>query len=356
MIERVGSKSASKSTAGTKRPASKANTKAPRKRQKSSMASWLGVALEDLSVEEPVHEPEPELEVPWTVDPDQVFRFMHLPGGQFNTTPSYPCHVCPAISSSTYTSAITDITPELRNRVYEYAADDSHRTFPHTYAKPKKRSKSLKSKPTPEEEDRRPPLQPLPYIGLTQVCTQIRTEFRPLWLSTHRFPLYVVNDYLKTFFPAPLRLSQTTYEVQKRIASYIDPSGTLGVFVNKDCLLDTDIRSLLKHRLQFPAFKLELFSPHPDIAKPETVAKISALIHNENAKWKKYLKRNIITQVCLRQENSRVEEEVHVVIREEHAPTWMKNTTWPRRVGEGYLESLGLDAVGWRVGFGVDYS
>jgi hypothetical protein len=83
MVKAVGSKSAGKSTAGTKRLASKSNTKAPRKRQKSSMAAWLGMEIPNVPIQPPVQEqePEPEPEKPQAIEKDQVFPFMDLPGG-----------------------------------------------------------------------------------------------------------------------------------------------------------------------------------------------------------------------------------------------------------------------------------
>jgi hypothetical protein len=84
MVEAVGNKSAGKSTAGTKRPANQASTKAPKKRQKSTMASWLGMEIPDRPVQPPVQEQEPEPEKPPIAkpEPEQVFRFMDLPGGK----------------------------------------------------------------------------------------------------------------------------------------------------------------------------------------------------------------------------------------------------------------------------------
>jgi hypothetical protein len=244
----------------------------------------------------------------------------------------------------------------LRNRVYEYAADTSKRDFPHTYVKPKKRSKRLKSTPSLEEEDRRPPLKPLPYIGLTQVCTQIRHEFRPLWLSTHRFPLYVLDKYLKAFFPAPLRLSQTNEEVKKRIANYIDPKGKLEIRVNRPGLIDMDIRSLLKFQARFPRYELVPSNATPNLVSEETMASLTILMTNATALWTKYLQGNITTQVRIRADSARNENELHIVIKEHCAPEWMKRNVHPRAIPEGYLASLGLDDLSWDVNFGVDYS
>jgi hypothetical protein len=306
----------------------------------------LGVEIKKPEpVQEP--EPEPELEKLWTVDRDQVFRFMDLPGGELpRSILSYsPCHIfpCPYLN-------LQPTSPELRNRIYEYAADYSHSHFPHTYAKPaKRRSKRLPL--TPDQEDRRPPLQPLPYIGLSQSCTQIRTEFRPLWLSTHRFPLSVVPSYIQVFFPTPLQPSRTTDVVRKRIAGYADPVGSLRIWVTKESLIDIDIRQLLRHLIRFPVFTFTLAPLNVD---PGIVAQIELLLNNKSKKWTNMLSRNAITQVRLRKESPRYNKPLHVVVKELYAEDWM------RKVGMRYhgawLAGVGMSGIGWSVSFGVDYS
>jgi hypothetical protein len=114
-------------------------------------------------------------------------------------------------------------------------------------------------------------------------------------LSTHRFRLYVLNDYLKVFFSVPLRLYRTTEDFRKRIASCTDPNGCLRVWVTKDALINTVIRPLLKDLIRIPGFTFSLASLHPDIVTPETVASLSALINNANSTWKKMIRQNSVS-------------------------------------------------------------
>jgi len=235
------------------------------------------------------------------------------------------------------------IQPELRNRIYEIAADSSRRTFPPTHLKPKK-SRSGKS------EVRRLPLRPLPYIGLTQVCSSVRKEFRPLWLSTHCFPLYVMDGYLKVFFPAPLRASQVSEQVRERIKSYCDPAGTLRLWINHDSLDAVDIQKLLRFRLRFPDYTIRPIPACSRIPK-EAVNIFSAILNIKNPKWIKWLNQHVITQVRLRTENRHI---LRVVIKASHFPGRGKFSFLVHN-HEIFVKSLGLKDVGCFVNFGVEY-
>ncbi|KAF1834066.1 hypothetical protein BDW02DRAFT_569464 [Decorospora gaudefroyi] len=307
MIEAVGSKSGNK-TAGTKRAAGNSESRLPQKRQKTK------------DIPEPAKQPEH----PWAVDPDQVFRFTDLPG-------------------------------ELRNRIYEVAAEWSYRWFPPTFLKPKK---TRRGKSTSCDEDRTSGREPLPHLGLTQTCTLIRTEFRPLWLSTNRFPLYVLDGYFKAFFPAPLRASQTAAEVRTRIATYYNPAGNLRLWINKVSLADIDVLQLLKFSNRFPAYKFTVKAGLPVIT-PKTVASITALVENKNSTWIKHIKQHIITQVRIKINDPNDDDRLHVVIKESHAPKWAKSYLGlghTRRRAKYWGASVGLGDAGWYLTVGVDYS
>ena len=233
------------------------------------------------------------------------------------------------------------IQSELRNHIYEIAADSSRRTFPPTYLKPKK-SRSRDS------EGRRLPLRPLPYIRLTQVCSSIRKEFRPLWLSTHCFPLYVMDGYLRVFFPPPLRASQ----VSERSKNYRDPVGTLRLWINHDSLDAVDIQKLLRFQLRFPGYTI---TPTPACSRipKEAVNIISAILNNKNPKWIKWLKQHVITQVRLRSSENR--HSLRIVIKGNHFPGWGKFLSFLVHDHEDFIESLGLKDMGCFINFGVEY-
>ena len=247
---------------------------------------------------------------------------------------------------------------ELRNRIYEMAINSIDGRIAPTWprGKPSKRKRSKPSSTSPQDDgDRYQMKMPIPYLGLTQVCSLIRTEFRPMWLNTHRFPLFAVDPYLKTFFPLP-----TPSTDRKRLDSYNDPSGTLHIIIRNNDLADTDILKLLKHKARYPSYNFRpIPAPHETVDEP-TISSIAALINNTSPAWIKWIKGNVVTQFRLKcnwRGYADAGKPLRVVIKERHAPAWMKPTlNADKHVPPGYLEKLGLSLVtGWKVWFGVDY-
>ena len=209
----------------------------------------------------------------------------------------------------------------------------------------------------PDHEVRRPPHKPLPFIGLTQTCTLIRMEFRPLWLSTHHFPLFALCGYFKAFFPPPLRANQASEEIRQRVARYHHPGGTLRIWLNIDSLADIDILPVVKFHLRFPMYTFDLVSGHPKVTA-EVRSSISTLIYNPNATWIQYIKQHIITQVRLQiMDRMPGMEIVRIVLKESHVPGWMK-ATWGHNDNHAteYTTSLGLEGLNRAIRFGADYS
>ncbi|KAL6703861.1 hypothetical protein ACN47E_008995 [Coniothyrium glycines] len=248
------------------------------------------------------------------------------------------------------TFSFLNLPGELRNRIYDAAAQSSHAFFPHTWPKPKPHHPK---RPHPNRTMIRPSTNtPLPFIGLSQSCTLIRTEFRPLWLSTHRFPLFAVPGYLKAFYPVPRPALPAA--LRRRMASYTGPAGTLRLYVTRAGLGDVDVLRLLKHKARFPACELRLVGGLGVDAA--TLAAVQRIVGNENAKWKKWIKGSVVRQVRLRGEAGLLgEDTVRIVVRQEEAEPWMKDSL-RRPVPEEFAKGLGLEGVGWKVEFGVDYS
>ncbi|KAG9188752.1 hypothetical protein G6011_07457 [Alternaria panax] len=68
-----------------------------------------------------------------------------------------------------------DLSPELRNRVYEHATEDDSEHFA---PQPVRYGSRLRRKPHAERTWQ--------FFGLTQACIQFRAEYRPLWLRDLR--------------------------------------------------------------------------------------------------------------------------------------------------------------------------
>ncbi|KAH7382579.1 hypothetical protein DE146DRAFT_232264 [Phaeosphaeria sp. MPI-PUGE-AT-0046c] len=250
----------------------------------------------------------------------QVFRFMELPG-------------------------------EIRNRIYAHAEEYAHRCFPPIFPKDKSASRRDSSAGQFLAGDAR---LKLPHMGLTQANSQIRSEFRPAWLSTHNIPLFALPKYLKAFFP--IIKSRTSPQVRKRLESQFSPSGSLRLWLRKSELVDVDIISILRHAARFPETTLivagSLFSIPPD-----KVASIQALVSNKTDEWINSVGKNKITQVRVIAKD-RQDQWLHIVVKERFALEWMKPALMKEVDSPEYLESLGLRdmAETWRITFGVEYS
>ncbi|KAI4697106.1 uncharacterized protein J4E84_000231 [Alternaria hordeiaustralica] len=313
-VQAVDSKGAGKS-AGMKRAIGNSNSEPPKKRRKAQAA-----ATEDTIIPEA----DKVTNAPWVIDPDQVFRFLDLPG-------------------------------ELRNRIYGMAIEWSFRSFPRTHEKPKK---SRRRNAVEEKAAAITQARPLPYIGLTQVCSLIRTEFRPLWLSTHQFPLFALEGYFKAFFPVLRGGSRLNEDVRKRIKSYSKATGTLRLWVRMDCLKHVDVLPLLKFRHRFPEYTITP-QPAPFNVDTLTIDSFTAFMNTSHATWVRYIKQHRITQIKLQVSRYTVGPSnlpMRIVLKEKDALGWMGSGLISQsHLVEEYKRFLGLDPS-WGVTFAVDYS
>lgn len=201
--------------------------------------------------------------------------------------------------------------------------------------------------------------RPLPYIGLTQVCSLLRSEFRPAWLSTNKIPFCALDSYLKAFLPR--RNPRASPEAKKRFESQFDPSGSLRIWVRKDEIRDVAVTRLVKHAKRYPNYTIT-FQAMPDIAATLLTA-MEALVSNKNALWVKYVKNNTISQVRFKYRGvGSGLQPIRVVVKEDYAPPWMKvaldiNSRVEAERAE-YVGQLGLSEVNKAaaISFGVDYS
>ncbi|KAH7130376.1 hypothetical protein B0J11DRAFT_566412 [Dendryphion nanum] len=84
---------------------------------------------------------------------------------------------------------------ELRNRVYDYCVSTPQQALLQLLP----RRHSLRSCQSPEKISK----QHRKFTGLTQVCRQLRWEFRPLYMLAQEIGLDFtkINEYLNTFYP-----------------------------------------------------------------------------------------------------------------------------------------------------------
>jgi hypothetical protein len=235
---------------------------------------------------------------------------------------------------------------ELRNHIYGYAAEYAHRCFPPIFPKDKSEPKRMK------------PLPLLPHIGLTQASTTMRSEFRPMWLSTHKMPLFALDGYLKVFYPRPSAIA--SLETMNRHESTYSRSGSLRVWVRKTDLdlPSVDILQVIKHKLRFPDFSFTV-SAAVDVPSETTLA-IQDIITNKKARWVRGIKGKKVSQLRLRWSHRYRHQclEATIVVKDECAPRWMRVPNNVNAKASDYAEALGLGATTERVNFAfrVDYS
>ncbi|KAF1926484.1 uncharacterized protein M421DRAFT_217452 [Didymella exigua CBS 183.55] len=245
------------------------------------------------------------------------------------------------------------LPPEVRNQVYEYATEHTHRCFPLLHGTPKNtRRRMLRSGNSTEPSATAN--KPIPYLGLTQVCLQIRAEFRPMWLSTHRVPLNFTESYFKAFFLA--RVPKVT-----RYNIFGLNTSSLRIWVRKDDLgtiwNGCMVTRLFKHKARFPTCAIACQSMPQ--TEEYTLRQLERLINHDDPVWKKAITTNKIGQVRLSLQPDKTTVAMHIVVKERFAEAWMKvlSEKPPHAVMEGFLRQFGFPADGgWEAQVSVDYS
>jgi hypothetical protein len=152
---------------------------------------------------------------------------------------------------------LLDIT-ELRNRIYDYAVEEPDI-----------------AEDLPYFPLMRPSAEPCAFgvvrtkngglrifFALTQTCSQIRAEYRPLWLrnSKPRLAPRYLSSYFRTFYPTTQDLQHAPHELQ--ISWHHD----VPIELAKDCVLDNrrdrdiDVTPLLKMRVHRSDFRARVVS------------------------------------------------------------------------------------------------
>jgi hypothetical protein len=196
---------------------------------------------------------------------------------------------------------------------------------------------------------------PIPFLSLTQTSTLIRSEFRPIWLSTNQIPLFAIPTYLKTFYPHPN--PKASIEAHRRLATQFCPSGSLRVWIRFNELENMNMLALIKHCIRFPEFKITLHALHT--INPASLASLLSLINNKNERWVQGIRTNKISQVrSFVNRTTSIRPEIRVVAKERFAPKWMKAIGVQQRPPWRFEESLGLGELAkeWKIDYGVDYS
>ena len=200
-----------------------------------------------------------------------------------------------------------------------------------------------------------PNRKPIPYLTLTQVCLQIRAEFRPMWLSAHRIPFNFTDSYFKAFFVA--RAPKVT-----RSNIFGLKTSSLRIWVRKDDLgtvwTGCEVTRLFKHKARFPSCAIECQSL-PEIVKEGTLRQLERLINHDASVWRKAITASNFSQIRLSLHTDKKTPVMHLVVKERFSEPWMKvisKKPSPEVLGR-FLKQFDLDTdAGWEALVSVDYS
>jgi hypothetical protein len=167
-----------------------------------------------------------------------------------------------------------------------------------------------------------------------------------------------LEGYIKVFFPVLRPTSQLGGKSRKRIQSYHNSAGTLRIWIKEIFMRDIDILPLLKFRLQFPAYTIDIVSAHLEI-NPPLMKFLTILINNDSFTWVTYIKQQSITQVLVQAESYAgrpLRAAMHVVIKERQMSEWVEPGGYFKPLHLTELKrSLGVVDLDCDVSFGVDY-
>ena len=223
------------------------------------------------------------------------------------------------------------------------------------HQKKKKRAKNTKNL-SPQESAHAP--KPIPYIGLTQTCAQIRGEFCPMWLSSHQIPLECMATYIKAFFPVRLPGAKS-FEPDA-----LGPASLRVWITEPDVEMEFphDATQLFKFKARFPDCIITWRSLPYEERYPQ---ELNNIINYNDTVWLKPLSgRSTISQVRLDLHETVT---MNVVVKEAHSEPWMKTSShWAtdsefdlvkKRFGLDQDHGWDRDAVdGVEINFSVDYS
>ncbi|KAF2188589.1 hypothetical protein K469DRAFT_83538 [Zopfia rhizophila CBS 207.26] len=226
-----------------------------------------------------------------------------------------------------------DLPGELQNQIYEYAVEETGKDLLYKTTKD-----SLRPKP------------PIPFLGLTQTCSKIRSEFRGWWMSVHTIPLYHAERYISSFLLPPAKKDK------KRAES---PKGKLAIQV-KDQGMKMDMVRILRLKARIPDYEITFVRGDEEVsaeylfgdwgwACPGKIRGLNQLIGNTNPKWLRWIRGSLVTQV-------RIDgQDLHIVVKERAAEKWMKQMVLPT-IPDDFVATIGLDGLEYfKVGFGVCY-
>ncbi|KAF1940988.1 hypothetical protein EJ02DRAFT_378609 [Clathrospora elynae] len=229
---------------------------------------------------------------------------------------------------------------ELRNRIYELVLEDlgdeqDHRQFPSVFHI--LRRYDIPMHPTQD------------YRGLTQVCCQLRSEFRPLYMDVKTVYVGVAqaHDYLQAYYP----------ELGPEATTPITHEDVLVIVLEQEAMLTVGSRALSNILMPEPIYNLQpilecvyekqiAFSFAANTVSNSQIGMIACdlnawILDHEDA-WRVTIKRDLrrVILEC----NDRGSPCLHFVFKPGHWQSWIPEAANVRHSqgGKAYYSSLGL--------------
>ncbi|KAF2475578.1 uncharacterized protein BDR25DRAFT_382647 [Lindgomyces ingoldianus] len=234
-----------------------------------------------------------------------------------------------------------DLPGEIRNRIYHYTT--LHRRQALLVHLPRRATLRRRQKPRPSSRS---------WVGLTQVCSQIRHEYRPIYLLSQEVGLDLTNtqEYLDTFYHASLGLPEDRVgNVTIAVGDVVQEAEKVEKGINIRPLLDMWANS---HRIEagFGRYMRVSYVPEVD-GEAKDLYRLFGRQVLENRKcsvmnrmWRKVLREGQLAAVRIhRKPKDGTDPFLHILFKPEFGPEWMRGDG--RGVPESWLEQFGFDQM-----------
>ncbi|KAH7080840.1 hypothetical protein FB567DRAFT_113988 [Paraphoma chrysanthemicola] len=186
-------------------------------------------------------------------------------------------------------------------------------------------------------------------LALTQVCREIRGEFRPLLLRDVVVSLRDIEMYVHAF------VEQPKMNYRRAFGLFHDKIGIIQISLSS--YSEVDVLYLLRLKARHPDSRIKL-CPHAGYGKISSLCE--RFFNNSNQKWKSWICNGTISQVRLRI-SSPVDRFsstclfFYIVFRTHRIPHWIEELGLTKAsASKEILASIGLDTPDTRVEFGLN--
>ncbi|CAI6337575.1 unnamed protein product [Periconia digitata] len=170
-------------------------------------------------------------------------------------------------------------------------------------------------------------------MGLSQTCTQIRSEFHAQCLSRVPVTICYLDHFLLTFFPK---------------APGLNTLRLLLVDCGHDSSSIYNLTRVIELKNRLPNTKFEVRAGYPRVLFDVLASSVQLFLNNRHPSWLELLRSDAISSVRI---HTYVRPEIKVMFKNNKAPLWIKSS--PNSIPHAYFTSLGLNEIGAYIQFGV---